>query len=145
VPTIAHHKQRQRRSLDSADGLEAQAVSAACRILLDLGLPGMSGIEGIPPLHELYPDASIAGHGISAEEHAARQTDRRSPRGCQWRFSRVGANRTPRGGVVPPFSAAELGVTTRTISFHVQNVYAKLWVHSKTEAVTRALRENLLA
>src|ERR1022692_1334102 len=28
-------------------------------LLLDLGLPGMSGIEGIVPLRELYPDTAI--------------------------------------------------------------------------------------
>jgi len=41
-------------------------------------------------------------------------------------------------------AAAELGVTVHTIGFHVQNIYGKLRVHSKSEAVARALRENLL-
>src|SRR5581483_11327523 len=41
-------------------------------------------------------------------------------------------------------AAAELQVSINTIAFHVQNVYTKLQVHSKSEAVARAIRENLL-
>jgi DNA-binding NarL/FixJ family response regulator len=41
-------------------------------------------------------------------------------------------------------AAGELGVSVHTIGFHVQNIYGKLRVHSKSEAVARALRENLL-
>ena len=41
-------------------------------------------------------------------------------------------------------AAAELNVSINTVAFHVQNVYTKLQVHSKSEAVARALRENLL-
>ncbi len=41
-------------------------------------------------------------------------------------------------------AAAELGVTTHTISFHLQRIYEKLHVHSKTEAVAKALRNRLI-
>jgi DNA-binding NarL/FixJ family response regulator len=41
-------------------------------------------------------------------------------------------------------AAGKLGVTVNTIGFHVQNIYSKLQVHSKSEAVARALREGLL-
>ena len=41
-------------------------------------------------------------------------------------------------------AAVELGVSVNTIAFHVQNIYGKLQVHSKSEAVARALRENLI-
>jgi DNA-binding NarL/FixJ family response regulator len=41
-------------------------------------------------------------------------------------------------------AASHLGVTRSTIAFHVRKIYAKLEVHSKTEAVTKALREGLL-
>jgi DNA-binding NarL/FixJ family response regulator len=40
--------------------------------------------------------------------------------------------------------AYELGISNGTVSFHIQNIYQKLQVHSKTEAVAKALRENLV-
>ncbi|MFN7993523.1 MAG: helix-turn-helix transcriptional regulator [Bryobacteraceae bacterium] len=41
-------------------------------------------------------------------------------------------------------AAAELGVTPHTVSFHLRRVYQKLDVHSKSEAVIKAMRENLI-
>ena len=41
-------------------------------------------------------------------------------------------------------AAAELGVTASTINFHLQKIYEKLHVHSKTEAVAKALRNRLV-
>ena len=40
-------------------------------------------------------------------------------------------------------AASELGIAFHTIAFHVQNVYQKLHVHSKSEAVAKALRSHL--
>ena len=41
-------------------------------------------------------------------------------------------------------AAAELGVTFNTICFHIKQIYEKLQVHSKSQAVTKALRNRLL-
>ena len=41
-------------------------------------------------------------------------------------------------------AAEELGVTVHAISFHMRHVYEKLRVHSKSEAVAKALRQQLL-
>ncbi|HEY7546569.1 MAG TPA: response regulator transcription factor [Blastocatellia bacterium] len=41
-------------------------------------------------------------------------------------------------------AAAKLGITINTVSFHVRNIYAKLQVHSKSEAVAKALRNRLV-
>ena len=41
-------------------------------------------------------------------------------------------------------AAARLGVSVKTVSFHLQRIYEKLQVHSKSEAVARALRHRLV-
>lgn len=40
--------------------------------------------------------------------------------------------------------AAELGVSVNTVSFHMKHVYEKLQVHSKSEAVAKALRNHVV-
>lgn len=40
--------------------------------------------------------------------------------------------------------AYDLDISTSTVSFHINNIYEKLQVHSKSEAVAKALRENLV-
>jgi DNA-binding NarL/FixJ family response regulator len=41
-------------------------------------------------------------------------------------------------------AAAEMGISTNTVSFHLKHIYEKLQVHSKSEAVAKALRERLI-
>ena len=41
-------------------------------------------------------------------------------------------------------AAAELRVSFSTIAFHMQNIYQKLQVHSKSEAVAKALLNGLV-
>ena len=41
-------------------------------------------------------------------------------------------------------AAAALGISVNTVSFHLKHLYEKLQVHSKTEAVAKALREHLV-
>ncbi|MGE5815793.1 MAG: response regulator [Acidobacteriota bacterium] len=41
-------------------------------------------------------------------------------------------------------AAAEMGISTNTVSFHLKHIYDKLQVHSKSEAVAKALRERLI-
>lgn len=42
-------------------------------------------------------------------------------------------------------AAAELSVSVNTISFHLRHIYEKLQVHSKSEAVAKALRSKLIS
>lgn len=41
-------------------------------------------------------------------------------------------------------AADAMGVSVNTVSFHLKNAYAKLGVHSKTEAVVRVLLEGVV-
>jgi DNA-binding NarL/FixJ family response regulator len=41
-------------------------------------------------------------------------------------------------------AAAEMGVSINTINFHVRNIYSKLQVHSRSEAVAKALHDRLV-
>jgi DNA-binding NarL/FixJ family response regulator len=159
--------------------------------LVDLGLPGMSGTEGLPELRKRYPALSLlvltvyedddrifralcagacgyllkktppaklleglaevlAGGAPMSPEIARRVISLF----CQFRPpERVDYDLTPHElrllkllveGHNYQSAAAELGVSFSTINFHMQNIYAKLQVHSKSEAVAKALRHRLV-
>jgi DNA-binding NarL/FixJ family response regulator len=160
-------------------------------ILLDIGLPGMSGIEGIGLLRQKFPQAALlilsvyedderifnalcagaSGYllkntppaklleslkevlegGAPMSPDIARRVitlfrDIRPP-------ERSDYNLTPHElrllkllveGHNYTSAAAELDVAFSTISFHMQHIYTKLQVHSKSEAVAKALRHRLV-
>ena len=160
-------------------------------VLVDIGLPGMSGIVGIRFLKERYPalrfliltiyddderifealcagacgyllkrttparlleslkEVSEGGAPISPEVarrvirlfqeiRPAKQADHQlTPH--QTRLLKLLAD-----GHNYKTAAAELGVTVDTIGFHLRHIYEKLQVHSKSEAVAKALRERII-
>ena len=160
-------------------------------VLTDIGLPGMSGIEGTRVLKERYPNLPVVALTVydddedvfaalcaGASGYLLKNT---TPVRLLESLKEVASGGAPMSPTVahrvirlfrqfrPPetanhdltgqetqllklivdghtykTAAAKLGITVRTVSFHLQNVYQKLQVHSKTEAVARALREHLV-
>jgi DNA-binding CsgD family transcriptional regulator len=41
-------------------------------------------------------------------------------------------------------AADAMGISINTVSFHLKHIYEKLQVHSKSEAVAKALRERVI-
>jgi DNA-binding NarL/FixJ family response regulator len=160
-------------------------------VLMDIGLPGMSGIDGVRQLTARYPLLPILM--LTVYDDDERIFDAMCAGACGYLLKKTpparlleGLKEVVGGGapmspeiarrvvtlfrnVRPPAhagyaltphevrllklltdghnyktAAAELGVTTHTVSFHLRQVYAKLQVHSKTEAVAKALRHGLL-
>jgi DNA-binding NarL/FixJ family response regulator len=177
------------RSMEEA--LSRMGPNAPEVALVDIGLPGMSGIEGIRILKERYPkmllltltvyddddrifEALCAGASgyllkktqparlVESVREAAQGGAPMSPEIARRVIrlfrevrppERADYNLTPHEirilkllveGHNYKTAAAKLGVTPSTINFHLQNIYQKLQVHSKTEAVAKALRNRLI-
>lgn len=160
-------------------------------ILSDIGLPGMSGIEGIKILKEKYPDLVIlvltvyddnekifdalcAGASgyllkhtepsqlISSVKEAVSGGAPMSPEVAAKVIKLFRAVRPPErvdydltphelrllkllvDGYNYVTAAEELNISYNTIKFHVRNIYDKLQVHSKSEAVAIAMRDGLI-
>jgi DNA-binding NarL/FixJ family response regulator len=160
-------------------------------VLVDIGLPGIDGIEGIRLLKERYPSLVLLAHTVydgderifdalcaGASGYLLKKTTPTRLLESLKEAVTGGAPMTPEVAlqVIKLFrdirpreqpdeqltphelrvlemlveghnyktAAAELGVTTHTISFHLQRIYEKLHVHSKTEAVAKALRNRLI-
>ena len=177
------------RSMEAAlAGLKAKQPEV---LLVDLGLPGMSGIEGIRLIRARWPaivsvvltvyldddriiQALCAGARgyllkktpaseiLTRLEEAAAGGAPMSPeiaRQVVNLFSRFGPTPGSDHGLTPhelrvlkllvdghnyTTAAHVLGVTRATVAFHVRKVYAKLEVHSKSEAVAKAVRGGLV-
>src|SRR5215470_11576142 len=160
-------------------------------VLLDIGLPGMSGIDGLRILKERYPnmlllilsvyddddrifDAMCAGAsgyllkktpplklleslreavegGIPMSPEVARRVialfrEIRPPERADYDLTphQIRLLKLFVKGHNYKTAAKELGVTVHTISFHLRSIYEKLQVHSKSEAVAKALENRLL-
>jgi DNA-binding NarL/FixJ family response regulator len=160
-------------------------------VLNDIGLPGMSGIDGIKLLKERHPDlyilmltvyddderifdAMCAGASgyllkktpparlLESLKEAVAGGAPMSPEVARRVISlfreirppeRADYDLTPHetrllklfvDGHNYKTAAAELGVTVHTVSFHLRNIYDKLQVHSKSEAVAKAIQNRLV-
>ena len=160
-------------------------------VLVDIGLPGMSGIEGIRLLKERHPTLQFLILSIYDDDERIFEAlcagacgyllKRTAPARLLESLKEVSEGGAPMSPEVarrvirlfreirPPkhadhqltphqtrllklladghnykTAAAELGVTVDTIGFHLRHIYEKLQVHSKSEAVAKALRDRII-
>jgi DNA-binding NarL/FixJ family response regulator len=160
-------------------------------MLVDIGLPGMSGIEGTKILKERYPSLLIVALTVFDDDDnifaalcagASGYVLKKTPPArllenlkelvsggapispeVAARVIKLFKNYTPPVGAKTRLTqqeteilkllveghnyktaAAELDITSNTVAFHLRNIYQKLQVHSKSEAVVKALRLGLV-
>lgn len=160
-------------------------------VLLDIGLPGMSGLEGIEVLKERHPDLLILILTVYDDDERIFRAmcagacgyllKKTPPATLLESIGEVVAGGAPMSPEVarrvvtlfrkfaPPKNvdyqltahetrllkllvegynfktvAEKLGVSVNTISFHMRHIYEKLQVHSKSEAVSKALRQGIV-
>jgi DNA-binding NarL/FixJ family response regulator len=159
-------------------------------VLMDIGLPGLSGIEGIRLLKERRPqlllialtvyddderifdalcagasgyllkktppdrllaglrDVATGGAAMSPEVAArviALFKDHQPPERADYHLTPHEQRLLKLLGDGHSYktAAAELGSSINTVGFHMRSIYTKLQVHSKSEAVAKALRGGL--
>jgi DNA-binding NarL/FixJ family response regulator len=160
-------------------------------LLVDIGLPGMSGIEGTRRLKDRHP--ALAVLMLTVYDDDRRIFDAMCAGACGYLLKKTpparlleslkevvggGAPMSPEVArrvvalfreIRPPVQADyqltpheiriltllveghnyktatdELGVSINTIRFHMRSIYDKLQVHSKSEAVSKALRNRII-
>ncbi len=188
--------------INASDGLQCIAAFSSCEallealsnhepdvILMDIGLPGMSGIDGVKAVKSRYPAIDVLMHTVYDDDEKIFQSILAGASGyvlknaeseeliCAIREIRIGAPMSAsiarrllammRGKGAPP--AADLNLTPReldilqwlveglsykkiaeklfisplTVQSHIKRVYEKLQVHSKSAAVSKALKYRL--
>ena len=154
-------------------------------LLMDVGLPGMSGIEGVAQIKRTTPSVDVIMLTIHKDDELVFRSLCAGATGYLLKTtapSRIlDAIREVRAGGAPmsasvarlivdsfrrtssPLTAREsevlallckglsykliadqIFVSEQTVHFHIKNIYLKLQVHSKSEAVAKALRERLV-
>ena len=181
------------RSAGAFDSVEAAlaGLEDADVALIDIGLPGMSGIDGIRLLKQRHPSLRLIALTVYEDEEKVFQALCAGASGYLLKKTTParlieGLRDAAAGGSVlspevatrvialfkefrPPetadygltphetrllkllgdghsykTAAAELGSSVNTVAFHMKSIYSKLEVHSKSEAVAKALRSRLL-
>jgi DNA-binding NarL/FixJ family response regulator len=160
-------------------------------LLVDIGLPGMSGIEGTRRLRDLYPNLAVLMLTVYEDDHrifdalcagaSGYLLKKTPPARLLESLKEVVDGGSPMSPEVarrvvalfreihPPdradhqltpheiriltllveghnykTAAGELHVSINTIRFHMRSIYGKLHVHSKSEAVSKALRNRIV-
>jgi DNA-binding NarL/FixJ family response regulator len=155
-------------------------------VLMDIQLPGMSGIAGVERLKQILPATDVIMLTIHKDDElvfsslcagatgylvkttkpakileAIRDVyEGGAPMSSNIARMIVGSFRRATQSPLSPrekevlaelckghsykMIAGTLFVSERTVNFHIKNIYQKLQVHSKSEAVVKALREKLV-
>jgi len=173
------------------EALDAMGRDLPDVVLVDIGLPGLSGIEGARLLNQRYPElpvliltvyndderifaaicAGACGYllkktpasrilehirevldgGAPMSPEVARRVLQlfrqfRPPHEARYQLTAQEQRLLALLGEGHQYktAAVELGITVNTVSSHMRHIYEKLQVHSKSEAVAKALRQGLI-
>ncbi len=168
------------------NALKDLAKSEPDVILLDIELPGMSGIEGIKKIKDLLPECDIIMLTVHEESESIFNALKKGAVGYLDKSATEvkileaindvydgGSPMTPRIArkVLGSFRenennilterekdvlnslcngnsykeiAYKLKISVGTVRHHIKNIYSKLHVHSKSEAVAKAIKEKLV-